>query len=280
MSTGEFSVAGGYSTSDGFMGEVSIGERNLLGLGLYAKASLQFGQHASGAQLSFVEPYFLGYRVALGVDLFTKKQLATSFVSYDTRTSGAGLRLGFSLREDLSLQLRYSIYSQKVTLPATMNNCNNLSPDFLNTFPTPNVVGLTPGTTPPVPLPNALGQTDCFATAKPAGGTQGTGEWLGHDLVGWLRSELQYARQQSKSDERHSRGAQAGFCRRRRRRELPAHDRRYQDLYEVILTSWACCTCRAAISRDGATTDCGCSTTSRWAQLVRGFAPSGIGPAI
>ena len=53
MSTGEFSVSGGYSTSDGFMGEVSVGERNLLGLGLYAKTSLQYGQHASGAQLSF-----------------------------------------------------------------------------------------------------------------------------------------------------------------------------------------------------------------------------------
>ena len=168
MSTGEFSVAGGYSTSDGFMGEVSVGERNLLGLGLYAKASLQFGQHASGAQLSFVEPYFLGYRVALGVDLFTKKQLATSFVSYDTRTDGAGLRFGFSLREDLSLQLRYSIYNQKVTLPLNMNNCNNINPDFANTFPTPNVVGTTPGTTPPVPLPaaNLLGQTDCFADGE------------------------------------------------------------------------------------------------------------------
>jgi outer membrane protein insertion porin family len=29
MSTGEFSIAGGYSTSDGFMGEISVGERNL-----------------------------------------------------------------------------------------------------------------------------------------------------------------------------------------------------------------------------------------------------------
>ncbi len=46
QSTGEFSVAGGYSTSDGFMGEVSIGERNLLGLGLYAKAAIQYGQNA------------------------------------------------------------------------------------------------------------------------------------------------------------------------------------------------------------------------------------------
>ena len=50
QSTGEFSVAGGYSTSDGFMGEVSIGERNLLGLGLYAKAAIQYGQNAHGYQ--------------------------------------------------------------------------------------------------------------------------------------------------------------------------------------------------------------------------------------
>ncbi len=69
QSTGEFSVAGGYSTADGFMGEVSIAERNLLGRGLYGKASVQYGQYSRGVQLSFVEPYFLGYRVALGLDL-------------------------------------------------------------------------------------------------------------------------------------------------------------------------------------------------------------------
>ena len=37
-STGEFSVAGGYSTTDGFLAEFSVGERNLLGRGQYAKA--------------------------------------------------------------------------------------------------------------------------------------------------------------------------------------------------------------------------------------------------
>src|SRR5690349_6651418 len=36
QSTGEFSVAGGYSTSDGLVAEVSIGERNLLGTGTAA----------------------------------------------------------------------------------------------------------------------------------------------------------------------------------------------------------------------------------------------------
>jgi outer membrane protein insertion porin family len=109
MSTGEFSIAGGYSTSDGIMGEVSIGERNLLGQGLYAKASLQWGQHASGAQLSFVEPYLLGYRVALGVDLFTKTQLATNFISYDSKTDASGSASRCARTSDSSCAIRSTI---------------------------------------------------------------------------------------------------------------------------------------------------------------------------
>ena len=152
QSTGEFSVAGGYSTSDGFMGEVSIGERNLLGLGLYAKAAVQYGQHAHGYQLSFVEPYLLGYRVAWGLDLSQKVQSSTQFTSYETRTIGGSTRFGFALREDVSLQLRYSLFSQKVTLPDILKNCNNLNPDFINTFPTPDQ---TP-----------VGQQNCFADGE------------------------------------------------------------------------------------------------------------------
>ena len=38
MPTGEFSVAGGYSTADGFLGEVSVSDRNLMGRGQFAKA--------------------------------------------------------------------------------------------------------------------------------------------------------------------------------------------------------------------------------------------------
>jgi outer membrane protein insertion porin family len=124
QSTGEFSIAGGYSTADGFMGEVSIGERNLLGLGQYAKASLQYGQRARGFELSFAEPFFLGYRLAAGIDLFAKQSFASNYVSYDSRTVGASTRLGFSLREDLGIQLRYSIYRQEVSLPTQYNDCS------------------------------------------------------------------------------------------------------------------------------------------------------------
>jgi len=121
-STGEFSVSGGYSTSDGVLGEVSVSERNFLGRGLFAKASVQYGQYARGYSLSFVEPYLLDYRVALGLDLFQRQQLANSYISYDTKTSGFSTRLGFALREDLTLQLRYSFYRQEINLPTALLN--------------------------------------------------------------------------------------------------------------------------------------------------------------
>lgn len=139
-STGDFSVSGGYSTTDGALAEVSISERNLLGRGLFAKASVTYGQYARGYSLSFVEPYLLDYRVALGLDLYQRQQLSNSFISYGTKTLGFSPRLGFSLREDLSLQLRYSIYQQQITLPSYLANCNNIvgssafnpSPAFVN----------------------------------------------------------------------------------------------------------------------------------------------------
>lgn len=122
-STGDFAVQGGYSTADGLMGEVSVSERNLLGRGLYAKASVSWGTRSKGGQLSFADPYFLGYRVGWGVDIYHREQSASNYLSYDSKTTGFGTRLGFGLREDLSMQLRYTLYRQEIELPWVLNNC-------------------------------------------------------------------------------------------------------------------------------------------------------------
>jgi outer membrane protein insertion porin family len=135
-STGDFSVSGGYSTTDGALAEVSISERNFLGRGLYAKAAVTYGQYARGGSLSFVDPYLFDYRVALGLDLFYREQLANSYIAYGTKTLGFSPRLGFTLREDLALQLRYSIYQQEISLPSALRNCDN-NP-FLADGVTPN----------------------------------------------------------------------------------------------------------------------------------------------
>jgi len=145
-STGDFSVSGGYSTTDGALGEVSISERNFLGRGLFAKAAVQYGQYARGGSLSFVDPYLLDYRVAGGLDIFYREQLANNFISYGTKTLGFSPRLGFGLREDLTLQLRYSLYQQTISLPGYLANCNNNPANpFLAFNPSPAFVNTLPG---------------------------------------------------------------------------------------------------------------------------------------
>src|SRR5437764_13129642 len=152
-STGDFSVSGGYSTTDGALAEVSISERNFLGRGLFAKASVTYGQYARGYSLSFVEPYLLDYRVALGLDIFYREQLANNFISYGTKTLGFSPRLGFGLREDLTLQLRYSLYQQSISLPGYLANCNNNPANpFLAFNPSPAFVAANGG--------NAMGAVD------------------------------------------------------------------------------------------------------------------------
>src|SRR3954453_23376625 len=152
-STGDFSVSGGYSTSDGALAEVSIAEPNFLGRGMFAKAAVQYGQYARGGSLSFIEPYLFDYRVAGGLDLFYRAQHANSYVSYNTKTLGCSPRLGFGLREDLSLQVRYSIYQQQISLPGFLANCNNDPANPLLAFnPSPAFVNSVGG---PAGLPAA-----------------------------------------------------------------------------------------------------------------------------
>ncbi len=139
QATGEFSVSGGYSTAQGWLAEVSIGERNLLGQGQYAKAAATIGQYSRGFSVSYAEPYFLGYRLNAGIDLFAQQNLKSPYQSYGSETYGTGFRLGSALREDLALQLRYNIYHQKITVNSTLTDCDTLTPP-VNTILNPTAV--------------------------------------------------------------------------------------------------------------------------------------------
>ena len=115
--TGEFSISGGYSTADGFIGSVSLGEKNFLGRGQYVSISGSLGQYSQGAQFSFTEPYFLGYRVAAGFDLYWKETSANSYTVYDSQTIGGGVRLGLPITDEVTLALRYNLYQRELSLP-------------------------------------------------------------------------------------------------------------------------------------------------------------------
>ncbi|WP_413988084.1 outer membrane protein assembly factor BamA [Labrys okinawensis] len=127
QSTGEFSVGGGYSTSDGFLGEVSLTERNFLGRGQYVKASVQYGQRTQGYGLSFTEPYFMGQRIAAGFDLFSKTTDDSDYQFYKDQTTGGTLRAAFPITENFTVGVNYTIYTEKVTIPSQYNDNNYLN---------------------------------------------------------------------------------------------------------------------------------------------------------
>jgi outer membrane protein insertion porin family len=143
QSTGAFSVSGGYSTSDGFIGEVSVTESNFLGRGQFVRVAGSYGQRSQGVDFSFTEPYFLGYRLAAGFDLFSKFSDQTKFARYENRVTGGQLRLGLPVTEDFGVTLRYSLYQNELTIPNDFkqpyNDC---------TVPIPGFTGLNPDGTP------------------------------------------------------------------------------------------------------------------------------------
>ncbi len=109
--TGDFSISGGYSTTDGLLAEVKVGDRNFFGTGRALNASVTYGQYARGS-----EPYFLGSRVAAGIELYGRQNAASPYQSYGNDIYGATMQLGTPLTEQLGMQWRYSIYNQNITL--------------------------------------------------------------------------------------------------------------------------------------------------------------------
>ena len=116
QSTGDINVSGGYSTTDGALVELKVGERNLYGTGKNVQATFTYGQYARGVDLAASEPYFLGTKVSAGIELFGRQNDATSYQSYASTVYGATLQLGTPINEQLGVQWRYSIYNQNITL--------------------------------------------------------------------------------------------------------------------------------------------------------------------
>jgi outer membrane protein insertion porin family len=119
QSTGEFNIAGGYSTTDGLLAEVKLGDRNFLGSGVSVNGSVTYGQYARGIDLSASEPYFLGTRVAAGIELYGRQNQSSPYQSYGSDVYGATLQLGTPITEEIGIQYRYSLYNQNVTFDPT-----------------------------------------------------------------------------------------------------------------------------------------------------------------
>lgn len=128
--TGTFSIGGGYSSLDGFVGQGSIQQTNLLGLGLKTNISASLGGKSSTYSLGITEPYFLDSKWSLGGDLYrTERQ----YVDYTKRATGADVKAGYPLSDTVSTFLMYKyeevkIYKESVALQEMIR----LNPDLVS----------------------------------------------------------------------------------------------------------------------------------------------------
>jgi outer membrane protein insertion porin family len=110
QSTGSFGIGAGYSAGSGggFLLEASIEEKNFLGRGQYIRLAAGRGEDSRTYNVSFTEPYFLGYRLAAGFDIFQNENDYDDD-NYSYEDKGFSLRVSAPITERVSTTFRYNL---------------------------------------------------------------------------------------------------------------------------------------------------------------------------
>jgi outer membrane protein insertion porin family len=98
QSTGSFSIGVGVSSTDNFIVDFSIQERNLMGRGQALTFRVQASSRTRLVDLQFTQPYFLGRNLAAGASAFNQR---TNFreAGFVRNRIGFGLNAGFQVSE-------------------------------------------------------------------------------------------------------------------------------------------------------------------------------------
>lgn len=128
--TGTFSIGGGYSSLDGFVGQGSVQQANFFGLGLKANASVSLGGKSSTYNVGLTDPYFLDTKWSLGGDVYRTER---EYTDYTRKATGADIKAGYQLSDTLSTFLMYkfekkSIFDESLALQQT----RQLYPDLVS----------------------------------------------------------------------------------------------------------------------------------------------------
>jgi len=134
-STGNFTVGAGFSSVDNLVGFVEVSQGNFdlfnpwlfQGGGQKFRLRVQMGTERQDILLSFVEPWFLARKLALGVDLY-HRDLQYQSSLYDERRTGGRLSLTRALGSDFLIgSVSYTLESVGILDVATNASTNLLA---------------------------------------------------------------------------------------------------------------------------------------------------------
>ena len=113
--TGSFNFGAGFSTIDSLVGFAELQQTNFdlfgwpsfVGGGQRLRIRGQYGIERADAEISFTEPYFLGYKLSFGAEAFYRN--ATFLGPYDQSNYGGAIQLRKPFGEFIAANLEYKI---------------------------------------------------------------------------------------------------------------------------------------------------------------------------
>ena len=166
QSTGSFSVGVGVSSTENFIVDLSIEQRNLLGRGQFLRFRVQGSSRTRLVDLRFTQPYFLDRNLAAGVSLFNNR---TDFEEsgFVRDRIGFGLNAGFQISEFGRGGISYLLTRDDVTIDTPFSQTILATADPLSL--------LVPGATPTsIVTTDAAGNQVLSATGAPVQQVNGT----------------------------------------------------------------------------------------------------------
>ena len=114
--TGEMSFSAGFSSSESFLVDASVAQRNVLGRGQSASARVSTSALQQILDLQFTEPRFLDRNMSAGLGAFATRldYSDTDLGGYTTESMGVSAQLGFPLSDRLQLGLKYTLQNDKI----------------------------------------------------------------------------------------------------------------------------------------------------------------------
>ncbi len=112
--TGELAFGAGFSSTDAFLVDFSISERNLRGRGQFLRLRVSASSRRQQIDIRFTEPRFLDRNLAAGFDIFQVRSDFSREASFETESTGFSLRAGFPLTRSVQASVSYTLRDDEV----------------------------------------------------------------------------------------------------------------------------------------------------------------------
>ncbi len=125
--TAEIQVSGGFSTLDGPLAQIRLGEKNFMGTGRYISTEIGVAKRRQDFSATLVEPYLLDYNMSGTFSVFSTR--STRFQTFTQKRTGISAGIMYALSPFWSQSWNYNISFEDIK--NTVKN-DNISPYLLD----------------------------------------------------------------------------------------------------------------------------------------------------